>query len=233
MLRAELGDGIELVAPDLPGHGRDATAEAVSRDLDCAAGWVLEEVVRTQPEPIHLLGYSMGGRLAMHAALAAPERFASLTLISTSPGIRDANERQRRLRSDLDLADSIELEGLANFVDAWETDPLFLGVESDAALAVFVRNARLSHQPEALADALRAFSVGRQRDLRHELSSLRVPTLLIAGRRDKKFSALAAEMAMLMPAASVEIIDGAGHVTHVEAPRAVAELIESQVVPTG
>jgi len=109
-------------APDLPGHGDSA----VSPDLGSALGW-LEEVAGAGPRP--LLGYSMGGRLALQFALARPDLVSALVLVSASPGIADAGLRTERRSADAELADRIGEVGVDAFVDEWLARPMFAGLE--------------------------------------------------------------------------------------------------------
>ncbi|MFW6070707.1 MAG: 2-succinyl-6-hydroxy-2,4-cyclohexadiene-1-carboxylate synthase, partial [bacterium] len=192
-----------LIAPDLPGHGQttdgdplpeDAyTMPAVARDLDA----LLQHLGLPST---HLLGYSMGGRLALYLALQQPERWRTLILESASPGLRDATAREERVARDEALAQFVEREGIEAFVDRWEALPLFA---SQQQLPDGVRRAhragRLRNRPDGLARSLRRMGTGVQPSLWERLPDLTLPTLLVAGDLDHKFVGIARQMAALIP----------------------------------
>lgn len=166
-----------------------------------------------------VLGYSMGGRLALHLALAAPDRVVALVLEGASPGIADPEERQQRREADDALAARIERDGIAAFVDHWEALPLFASQRRlpDSA-RTSLRAARLANAPHGLANSLRGAGAGTQEALHDRLDTLPMPVLLIAGEWDEKYRRLAGEMAGRIPYAQVAIIAGAGHAAHLEQP---------------
>ncbi|MFM8530315.1 MAG: alpha/beta fold hydrolase, partial [Ilumatobacteraceae bacterium] len=106
-----------LIAPDLPGHG---SAGQVRTDLTATADQLVDEFAN----PI-LVGYSMGGRLALHAAIRQPAQVRGLVLIGATPGIADVDEREARRRSDAQLADHVEDIGVEAFLSEWLSQPLF------------------------------------------------------------------------------------------------------------
>jgi|CXWL01.1.fsa_nt_gi 2-succinyl-5-enolpyruvyl-6-hydroxy-3-cyclohexene-1-carboxylate synthase len=223
-------DGLETIAFDLPGHGEaPAGTELTFAD---AVEEVLAELDRRGLDRVHLLGYSLGGRVALAAAVAAPERFASLTLIGASPGIPDdaPEERAARRASDGELASALEKDGLAAFVDRWMAQPLFatqarLGHRALRA----ARQARLEGAAGRLAATLRALSRGAQPSYWNALAGLNVPVLLVAGSEDAAHAAYAREMAARLPNARLEIVPGASHAPQVEAPEQVARWVREWV----
>jgi 2-succinyl-6-hydroxy-2,4-cyclohexadiene-1-carboxylate synthase len=202
------------LAPDLPGHGqsaqRTASFDAVTAYLRALA-----------PPQFTLAGYSMGGRIALHAALALkPER---LILIGASPGLQDAQERAQRKLADDALADRIERIGIEAFAAEWAAQPLFAGQPERVRAAA---NAdRLRNTPHGLANALRGLGTGVMEPLWDRLPELTLPVTLIAGERDEKFRATAERMLERLPRAQLRIVPGAGHAPQLEAPELVAELI--------
>ncbi len=207
-------------AIDLIGHGRsesppDPDRYRVERCVDDLT--VLFD--RLGIEATGLLGYSMGGRVALHLALAVPERVRALVLESASPGIDDPVERAARVRSDEALADAIERDGLEAFVDRWENLPLFA---SQRGLPLDVqrrhRARRLRNNPLGLANSLRGMGAGAMEPVWKRLGTLRMPALLIVGDLDEKYVRLANEMGQSMPNARVIVVPGAGHAVHLEAP---------------
>lgn len=214
-----------VVAVDLTGHGRSPAPSSIEPyKIDATVEAVL--AATRGLGQAHLLGYSMGGRVALHLALAAPERFASLTLESASPGIVDAAERAARVRADEALADLLEQDGIEAFVDRWEQMPLFASQSRlSAAARARVRAGRLASDPRGLAGSLRGFGAGVPTPLQGRLGELLLPTLLIAGALDAKYVSLGQEMAAAMPMARLEVVADAGHTVHLEKPDAFASLV--------
>ncbi|HWQ28999.1 MAG TPA: 2-succinyl-6-hydroxy-2,4-cyclohexadiene-1-carboxylate synthase [Dehalococcoidia bacterium] len=226
--------GWRIVAVDLIGHGAsDAPADPARYAMERAVDDLAAVLEATGVRRATVLGYSMGGRVALHFALLAPERVEALILESASPGIDDAAERAARARSDEELAAFIEREGIEAFVDRWESLPLFATQRSLPADTLARQRAqRLANRPEGLANSLRGMGAGAQRPLRSRLGEIRVPALVIAGALDDRYRALAYEMARSMPQATAVIIPGAGHAPHLERPgdfaRAVGAFLDGR-----
>jgi len=205
-------------APDLPGHGASSdlptTFESVTRLIEwLAAG-----------EPPVLIGYSMGGRLALRYALERPvER---LVLISTGPGIEDPTARDERRQSDGRLASTVTGAGLEEFIDTWLANPLFAGLGKRHEIWRAVdRETRLLNSAQGLASALVDFGQGTQPYLGHRLSELAVPTLIVAGAADPKYAAIAESMHVAITDSQLAIIDGVGHAVVGEAPAELGDRI--------
>jgi 2-succinyl-6-hydroxy-2,4-cyclohexadiene-1-carboxylate synthase len=208
---------------DLPGHGRaesppDPAAYRVEPTIEALLAALDGLGLADRP---HLLGYSMGGRVALHLALAAPERLATLTLESASPGILDPVERDARVQSDAALADMLEREGIEPFVERWERVPLFASQAGlpDAARAR-LRAGRLGQRALGLANSLRGFGAGLPAPLQPRLSELTLPTLLLVGALDAKYCQIGREMVAALPDASLVVVPDAGHTVHLEQPDA-------------
>jgi 2-succinyl-6-hydroxy-2,4-cyclohexadiene-1-carboxylate synthase len=200
-----------LVAPDLPGHGRSA---AIAADLWAAAGMVAARV-----GPAVYVGYSMGGRLALHLALAHPEVVQGLVLISATAGIDDPAERAARRTSDEALATRVEEEGVEAFVRWWLTLPLFATLPPEAAAI----DSRTGGSAAGLASSLRLAGAGAQQPLWDRLGEITAPALIIAGGLDGPYCDRGRRLAgALGGPTEIEIIDGAGHACHLERPGAVA-----------
>ena len=219
----------DTVAIDLPGHGAsDAPDDPARYSMERTVGDLVAILDRLGIERAAWLGYSMGGRVALGAAVMAPSRVAALVLEGASPGLADPAERAARVRDDEALAAFIEREGVAAFVERWEALPLFA---SQGRLPEEVRAAqrrqRLANDPRGLANSLRGIGQGTQPPLHDRLGEVGVPALLLAGAGDAKFRRLAQEMAGAMPAAEVMIIEGAGHAAHLEQPRAFEEAVRA------
>jgi 2-succinyl-6-hydroxy-2,4-cyclohexadiene-1-carboxylate synthase len=209
--------GVDL-APDLPGHGAAAEVRPVS-----FAGCV-ESVLAAAPERFVLAGYSMGGRVALHVALAAPERVSRLVLVATTAGIEGAAERAERRHADEALAAEVEDAPIAVFADRWMALPLFAG--DPPAVREVWRRELLRQDPRGLAAALRGIGTGAMDPLWHRLGELTTPATVLAGERDAKFVALGERLAAGL-GTSLVVVPGAGHGLPREAPDAVAAAIAS------
>ena len=209
---------------DLPGHGRHAGETDPDR---FTLGAVDEELLAlTDDGPVDLVGYSMGGRVALGFTARHPDRVRRLVLESSSPGLATEAERAARRRDDEALADWIEHTGIKAFVARWEGEPLF---ESQKALPDHVREAqrqrRWLNHPASLAASLRGMGTGALPSFWGSLPGLRVPVLLMAGGLDTKFVDIARRMAADLPLARLELVDGAGHAVHLERPGAWVDLV--------
>jgi 2-succinyl-6-hydroxy-2,4-cyclohexadiene-1-carboxylate synthase len=216
-IRTEL-DGTRVLAPDLPGHG---LAEARPASFPACVAYVRA----LAPDRFALGGYSMGGRIALAAALVLGDRVERLTLVGASPGIADDAERALRRAADEALADRIEQIGVEAFAREWQAQPLFAG-QADAVAAAAHAD-RLRNTAPGLAAALRGLGTGVMEPLWDRLPELRMPVTLIVGERDEKFRAVADRMAERIPDASVMIVPGAGHAAQLERPDAVAVALRS------
>lgn len=216
----ELAERYRVIAVDLLGHGvSDAPAEAERYGMVPVAADIIALLDHLDIARAHLLGYSMGGRLALYLALLLPERWHSLMLESSSPGLATAEERAERAARDEQLAAFIETEGIEPFVDAWEQVPLFASQQTlPAALQEKQRRKRIQNRPSGLAGSLRGMGTGVQPSLWEKLDELALPVLLVAGAQDEKFMAIAQKMARVIPGATLAMVPGAGHTIHLERP---------------
>ena len=212
------GAGLIPVLVDLPGHGRHVDqTDPAAFGLDSA----LELVTSTGRGPFPLLGYSMGGRLALHYVVRYPERVTRLVLESSSPGLAGAEERSDRRAADAVLADRILDRGIEAFVDEWEALPLFESQNRlPAELRHVVRAHRLRNVAGSLAASLRGLGTGSLPSLWDRLSEVSVPTLIVAGELDPRFGAIGERMADSMPDARLRVVPSAGHAVHLEQPEA-------------
>lgn len=197
----------EVVTVDAPGHGRSAQVRAhlwESADLLGGAGG-----------DATYLGYSMGGRLCLHLALAAPERVRALVVVGATAGIDDPAQRAARRAEDEARARRLEAEGLEPFLERWLAQPLFAGLAEE----VQCREERRENTVAGLAASLRLAGAGAQEPLWHRLEELAMPVLVIAGEHDQRFVALGRRMVDAVgDNASLALVPGAGHAAHLEAP---------------
>ena len=213
----ELGQRYRALAPDIRGHASASGARPVSLDA------VIDDLAALTAGPFTLAGYSQGGRIALHAALALPERITRLVLISASPGIADDAERHARRQADERLAERIERLTVAQFAREWAKTPLLADIAPQAAALAHAD--RLRSTPAGLAAALRGLGTGALPSLWERVTELRMPVTLLAGERDAKFTALAQQMARQLPHATLRIVPGAGHAVHLERPDAVTDAL--------
>ncbi|MEY2470762.1 MAG: 2-succinyl-6-hydroxy-2,4-cyclohexadiene-carboxylate synthase [Actinomycetota bacterium] len=207
--------GHDVVALDAPGHGAHHETHLglwESADLLAAEGgrgtWV---------------GYSMGGRLALHVALAHPDNVERLVLIGATPGLESASERIERQASDELLAEELERDGLDAFLSRWLHQPLFATLPEDSAGL----DARRRNTVSGLAASLRLMGTGAQDPLWDRLHDIRCPVMLVTGALDTKFTAFAERMEALMPDAHIASLNGCGHAAHLEAPDAFVGVLDA------
>ena len=224
--RLVAGLDARIIGPDLIGHGRsEAPHDLDLYRVEAMAGQVVAVADALGCDTFHLVGYSMGGRVALTLGCTAPRRLRSLCLIGATPGIADPDERQRRAEADRERAERLA-EDFEAFVDEWMADPLFAGQAAlgDAHLRA-ARAQRLASNPAGLARSLIAGGTGSMTPLHERLPVCNPPTLLVVGARDAKFCAIAEELTKALPRASVAAIEDAGHAAHIEQPDATAAAI--------
>jgi 2-succinyl-6-hydroxy-2,4-cyclohexadiene-1-carboxylate synthase len=212
----------DALAPDLLGHGdaacpADPAAYAVEREVE-------RLVARLPDGPVDVVGYSLGGRVALQLALAHPERVDRLVLVSASPGIAEPAERAARVASDEALARLLEQQGIAAFVERWERLPLW--ASQSEALRRSLRDERLRRDPIGLAGSLRGAGQGVAPPVHDRLGRIGRPTTLIVGALDEKYVGLGRLMADTIPRARLVVIPDAGHALHLEQPDLFASAVE-------
>jgi 2-succinyl-6-hydroxy-2,4-cyclohexadiene-1-carboxylate synthase len=206
------------LAVDLPGHGAEAEHPWPIRFEDCVA-----TVLGAAPERFVLCGYSLGGRVALHVALAAPERVSGLVLIGANPGIEDRAERAARLAQDERLAQRLEADPFEDFIESWRTQPLFAA--DPPAVGELARADQRRNAPLPLAAVMRGLSVGAMAPLWDRLGELAMPVALVVGDRDEKFVALSERALALLPDGSLIVLPG-GHGLPLENPAGIAAVLE-------
>jgi 2-succinyl-6-hydroxy-2,4-cyclohexadiene-1-carboxylate synthase len=208
-----LGRHLSVTTVDLPGHAGTPPPDDLPHAahlLGRAGGWGA------------YVGYSLGGRVALHLALAQPELVTALVLLGAHPGIEDPAERDERRRADDALADRLEAIGVSAFLDEWLAQPLFASLATDAGQ----RAAREANTADGLAATLRALSTGRQAPLWDRLPRLAMPVLVLAGERDEKYVRIGRQAAAAIGDNAVFVtVEGAGHAAHLEQPERTAATV--------
>lgn len=219
----ELADDFRCIAIDLPGHGEavDLPDEAYTFDGTLAA--IADTLGALGIDRCRVVGYSMGGRIALGLALRYPKRVVRLVLASASPGLRTPRERAERRRIDAERAAAIEAD-FGAFLEDWARLPLF-ALDGEESRRRFIERRR-RNIPAELARSLRGVGTGQQPSLWPDLESLTVPTLAVAGGRDAKYVDLVFEVAALAPTATPLVVP-AGHAVHAERPDLFATLLRS------
>ncbi|WLR41199.1 2-succinyl-6-hydroxy-2,4-cyclohexadiene-1-carboxylate synthase [Bacillus carboniphilus] len=219
--------GFKIILIDLLGHGQSAQPERFER-------YSMEEVCKDLNEilnvyslnKVHLLGYSMGGRVALSFVQFFHERVLTLTLESSSPGLMTEFEREARVVNDDELAQFILNEGLESFVDYWGNIPLFQSLKRlPESIQQMLKEERLKNDPKGLAASLRGMSTGRQPSWWDQLENVNVPVHLISGKLDEKFCLIHEQMKKKFPDVKNTNIKDAGHAIHVERPEIFGKIV--------
>ncbi len=214
---------IRRFAPALVGHfGSSAGGDVGNFEAE------VDRLARLSAESnaLHIVGYSLGARLALGFALRHPARVSRLTLISGQPGLGSDAERVERRAADRRWCELLLSRGSSAFVDAWQAQPLWATqARLDQAALDRKRSERLSHDPAGLARSLRVTGLAEMPNYREDLAKIEVPVTLCAGALDDKFRNLAEQMAKTVAHAELAIVDGAGHDLLLERPEFITEVI--------
>ncbi len=157
--------------------------------------------------PISLIGYSLGGRLAMHAVLEAPDLFENAIIISAHPGLSSEHEKRDRVASDKVWAERFLREPWSLLMKAWNVQPVLAPPPNPPADFVALERVEAAFSRESLAFALDAWSLGRQKDLRSRLRECEVPMRFVTGALDTKFTSLLGGFAGI----DHRVVEAAGH----------------------
>lgn len=198
---------------DAPNHGESHTSLTLEETADA--------LVQTATNRT-LVGYSMGARMSLMAALRSPRSFPRLVLISGTAGLDSEEERAQRRLSDEILAAHIEDIEVPAFIDEWLGNPLFAGLSRTNARI----EDRLTNTAAGLATSLRLCGTGTQPSLWDQLNELPMPTLLIAGENDPKFCTLAERMNSLIPESELHVLARVGHTVHLEDTNGCAAVLD-------
>lgn len=197
---------------DLPGHGETRFSDQYT--IKNTAEAIVDLLNELEIDQANLVGYSMGGRLALYLALNHPKRFLKAVIESGSPGLKTKQERLARIDRDRTLANGIETD-FDQFLINWYNQPLFQSIKAHPEFEQMLKE-RSRNNPIEVARSLREMGTGMQPSLWEKLRSHRNPLLLMVGEYDHKFVALNQEMAALCETAELSIVPDAGHNIHFE-----------------
>jgi 2-succinyl-6-hydroxy-2,4-cyclohexadiene-1-carboxylate synthase len=215
----------KCVMVDLRGHGASQLPPGAPHTLEACTGDLVGLWDHLEMESVHLVGYSMGGRLALFAASRHPDRVRSLVTIGAHAGL-DGPERQQRRRADEELATRIEQEGMEWFVDNWQALPMLRGLERrGTSYLAALRALRLRNRPRGLASSLRGMGPGVCEPFWPDLGRITCPATFVAGGEDQRYAQLARRLSESVPNGRSVVVEGSGHSVHMEKPQIFAELL--------
>jgi 2-succinyl-6-hydroxy-2,4-cyclohexadiene-1-carboxylate synthase len=228
---AALPPGRPVFRPYLAGHGSEpfpADVATFGHEVDRLA----RQVAAWTPDPVHLVGYSLGARLALSLLLDHPTRVARATLIGVNPGLESPATRAGRRGQDAVWSRLLEQGDLAHFVDMWERQPLFATTRSiPPSQREAQRHERLGHDPLRLARAMRVLGLGEMPNFAPRLRSCTVPLELVVGELDTPFRDHAARILAVRPDLPLRVVPGVGHNVPRESPLALARLLSEDSTP--
>ena len=174
----------------------------------------------SQDEKTFLLGYSLGGRLALHACLAKPDLWSGVIVVSGDPGSDDPDEKMLKLEKDKQWAERFRSEPMESLLSEWDDLPVFCSIPNPVP-----RNPE-ELDAEKTARLFEVFSKGRQRDLIPDLANLEnPPVLFLSGEKDKKYQDIGETLAKSSPVVKTEVVEGAGHRVPWENPESFTRVL--------
>jgi 2-succinyl-6-hydroxy-2,4-cyclohexadiene-1-carboxylate synthase len=231
-LLPSLSQHYHCICLDLPGHGSNHIP-LPTPGLSAAAEDIIEKVTRLGYTQFHLVGYSLGGRIALHIAKLYPQSLLSLTLESAHPGLKTDAEKQQRQANDNQWADKLIHMPLPQFLAQWYQQAVFADLTAQQRQHLIEK--RQWNNPQQLHQCYLATSLSLQQDCRHVLSQLPCPSFFIAGEHDHKFQALASAWLQQLTSApyplQLSIIDGVGHNIHSMQPQVFSDRLLSLLNP--
>ena len=211
---------------DLPGHGKTRVLGGDEcYTMSNTAQALINLLEQLNVKQCFLVGYSMGGRLALYLNLHFPQYFSKVVIESASPGLKTQGDRVERTQRDIELAQELEKSNFSSFLSNWYEQPLFVSLKKHPEFKSLIAS-RLQNHPLELAKSLRNMSTGCQPYLWEELKKNRNPLLLLVGEYDAKFIAINSEMARLCKSAKLEIVSNCGHNIHFENPKIFVENVQ-------
>jgi 2-succinyl-6-hydroxy-2,4-cyclohexadiene-1-carboxylate synthase len=222
-------NNLSFLTVDLPGHGKTEVLGCEDYyTMEFTAQGIINLLDELKVSKCYLVGYSMGGRLALYLTLNFPERFYKVILESASPGLSTQAERLERVKSDSQIAKKLNRintnEEFTAFLSAWYNQVIFGNIKSHPHYNQLIATRR-QNNPSELAKSLCWMGTGKQPSLWEKLQTNVLPILLLVGEYDKKFVDVNTKMVEICQCCHLNIISGAGHNIHFEQPEVFAEKI--------
>ncbi|BAY86577.1 alpha/beta hydrolase fold protein [Calothrix parasitica NIES-267] len=223
-----LADEFYCLSLDLPGHGQTQVINDNCYTIANTATALINLLDELKVSQCFLLGYSMGGRLALYLMLHFPRYFHKVILESASPGLLTEKEKVERIKRDEQIARKlvrmIAKDDFRTFLDNWYSQPIFGNIKNHPQFEKMIKN-RLQNNPLELAKSLQFMGTGVQPSLWNSLQSNQVPLLLLAGENDTKFIDINTKMINVNDFYKLNIIKKAAHNIHLENTSAFIENI--------
>lgn len=225
-----LSNQFRCLSVDLPGHGKTKVldGEACYTMSNTATG-LINLLEQLNVEKCYLIGYSMGGRLALYLTLHFSTYFSKVVLESASPGLKTKRDQSERIQQDIELAHKLEISDFLSFLLNWYNQPFFTSIKKHPAFDALIAS-RLQNNPQELAKSLRNLSTGYQPSLWEKLKENETSILLLVGEYDQKFREINSEMAKLCKFIKLEIVSDCGHNIHFENPQKFVESVQKFLV---
>jgi len=230
---ATLSQSFYCILPDLPGHGKTQT-EPNGYTFAATATTLVALLTQLNLQPSKLLGYSMGGRIALYLTCQFPQYFSAVVLESASPGLQSPTAQKERARWDDAIARKIETTPLPQFLNQWYQHPMFANLQQYPERYNNMLHRRQKNQPTEVANALRGLSTGRQPSLWQALPHIQQPLLLLVGALDSKFVSISQEMANTTESdrpLAINVLKNCGHNVHLEEPEQYAQIVTNFLKP--
>lgn len=205
------------IAIDLPGHGQSRDWHWDSCTFASTANSIVEVLDGLNIPHCILVGYSMGGRLALHLAIHVPGRFSHVVIESASPGIVDTVERLQRKSWDLEIANQLVSQQFDQFLYSWYSQSIFYSLKGHPKFKQLLQQ-RQQNDPLLLAKAIQCLGSGEQEPLWDKLERMTMPALFLAGEFDEKYRRVAEQMNGRAPLLCTKVVRGCGHNIHFEHP---------------
>lgn len=216
-----------VLAPDLPGHGGTWLASASVERVVAGLAALADDRL---PENHILLGYSLGGRTALHYALCHPKRLRGLVLVGATAGLVEPEERAARVESDRALVEWMEQEGVEAFCERWMATPLIASQgRLPAAILEPMQERRRRNRVEGLAQSLRDMGAGTMPAVWDRLGELKLPVMVVSGEEDVKYREIGERLVHQLPEGRLVVLPGAGHAAHLENLPAFVEALRGFV----
>lgn len=223
----QMPEKYNCLALDIIGHGKsDAPGNSAHYSIESITNQIKYVKDHLTPNKIFLLGYSMGGRIALSYASLYADDVKGLILEGASAGIKNDEERQKRYEEDLKLAEFIETHTLEEFVEMWHDQELFNTQRrfSNDKLKK-IKKKKASGSKTGYANSLKGFSTGVMPPVHDKLKKISLKVLLITGDLDTKFTGINARLVKRFFKAKHKIVRNSGHNTHLEEPKRFIEIV--------